>query len=89
MRKLNLSQSKKNPNFYQVLQVLFYFIDDESKNEGDTMNRTKKIIAQLAADLGNLALLNNWYDISKIDKSKLKSLVNFDENSGFSPKNNL
>ena len=91
MKKLNLSRNEKSYDFYQVLKVLYYFVDEESKEDkGEIlrkMNSTKKLIIQLAADLGNIALLNDWYNISKIKKSKLKSLVDYDEDAGYSPKN--
>lgn len=83
-------RNDKSQDFYQVLKVLYYFIDEESKDDKgrilDKMNKTKLNIIQLAADLGNLALLNAWYDIKLIDKSKLEELVDLNEETGYKPK---
>ncbi len=94
MRILVIDPKKKrdqNPKhqytFYEVLQVLYYFIDEESKfDKGKTleaMNKIKPRIVQLATDLANLALDDNWYDISKIKKGELKALVDYDKEKGY------
>lgn len=93
MRILVLNPRKKrnqNPGhqytFYEVLKVLYHFIDEESKHDkGKILHKMKKIkknILQLAEDTGNLALLNNWFDIDRIGKNKLKNLVDYDDYSG-------
>lgn len=86
MRTLVFDPNKKcnqNPGhqytFYEVLQVLHYFIDEESKfDKGKTlkeMNRIRSTIIQLAVDLKKLALTDNWYDVKKINHRKLKILL--------------
>jgi len=58
--------------------VLYYFFEQECKGEKGVrlkyFNDVKKRITQLAADLGNSAYLDNWYDISSI-RRELKDLV--------------
>ncbi len=94
-RKLNLSDSYKAHDFYQVLKVLYYFVDEESKGDTgkvlDYMNHTKSLIVELAECLGSVVLLYNWYDITKKDDMKdLKDLVDHDDETGFySKKTNL
>jgi hypothetical protein len=81
-------KNKEDYDFYQVLRVLYYFIDEESKKDSgailEKMNKIKQSLTQLAADLGNLALLDNWYDRKKI--GSLPDIVDFDANKGYSPK---
>jgi hypothetical protein len=71
--------------FYEVLQVLYNFISQEAQNdEGkalEEMQSTKRLIVQLATDLGNSAYLDNWYDLEEIE-DELIELVDYDEETG-------
>jgi hypothetical protein len=81
-----MTKKQRQHSFYETLKVLYYFIDEESKSDTgkilDKMNETKKIITQLAEDLGNLALLDNWYEAELIPKNALKELVSYDDQTG-------
>ena len=80
----------KKYTFYETLQVLYTLIDEESETDSGTvleeMNRIKKSIVKLAADVGNLALNHNWY----VKKSKkLTELIDYDEKKGYTPKREI
>lgn len=92
MRILILNPRKKlnqNPGhqytFYEVLQVLYKLIDDESQfDKGkilQKMNKIKKSIIELAVNLGNLALLNDWFNLKGV--KKLPKLAKLDKKTGF------
>jgi len=92
MSKHKLVKKKENPDFYKVLQVLYYFIEQEAmRDTGETlkyMDQVKKRIIELAVDLGNLAYLDNWYN--KEVEGELKELVECDEKTGhYTPKKDI